>query len=102
MGYDIVRVLISGKERRVLQIMAERQSDGGMSVEDCTRVSREVSALLDVEVPINETVPVNVDVPVKLDVPIEVNIAETDLKVLADQLAEALRNVQAVLGDLTG
>ena len=30
MGYNIVRVLISGKERRVLQIMAERQSDGDM------------------------------------------------------------------------
>ena len=53
MGYDIVRVLITGKERRVLQIMAERRSDGGMSMEDCARVSREVSALLDVEDPIN-------------------------------------------------
>jgi len=65
-------------------------------------VKVDVPIQLDVEVPINETVPVNVDVPVKLDVPIEVNIAETDLKVLADQLAEALRSVQAVLGDLTG
>jgi len=53
MGYDIVRVLISGKERRVLQIMAERQSDGGMSVDDCSAVSRAVSAVLDVEDPIS-------------------------------------------------
>jgi ribosome maturation factor RimP len=52
MGYNIVRVLISGKEHRVLQIMAERQSDGGMSVGDCTAVSRAVSAILDVEDPI--------------------------------------------------
>ena len=32
--------------------MAERQSDGGMNVEDCAEVSRMVSALLDVEDPI--------------------------------------------------
>ena len=53
MGYDIVRVLISGKENRVLQIMAERQSDGGMTVDDCTAISRAVSAMLDVEDPID-------------------------------------------------
>lgn len=53
MGYDIVRVMISGKERQVLQIMAERLSDGGMGVDDCSAVSRAVSAVLDVEDPIN-------------------------------------------------
>jgi len=52
MGYDIVRVMISGKEQRILQIMAERQSDGGMGVDDCSAVSRAVSAVLDVEDPI--------------------------------------------------
>ena len=65
-------------------------------------VQVDVPIQLEVDVPLNETVPVNVDVPVKLDVPIEVNIAETDLKDLADQLAEGLRSVQAVLADLTG
>ncbi len=57
---------------------------------------------LDVDVPINETVPVQAEVPVNLNIPIEVDIAETDLKTLADQLAVGLRNVQAVLGDLSG
>ena len=52
MGYDIVRILISGKQRAVLQIMAERSSDGGMNVDDCASVSRAVSAILDVEDPI--------------------------------------------------
>ena len=52
MGYDIVRVLLSGSGNRVLQIMAERRSDGGMSIEDCEAVSRAVSAILDVEDPI--------------------------------------------------
>jgi len=64
-------------------------------------VNVDVPIELEVEVPLNETVPVNVDVPVKLDVPITVNLAETELKVLADQMAEALRTVQELLEDLT-
>src|SRR3546814_6653744 len=53
MGYGIVRVELSGGDRLRLQIMAERQSDGGMSVEDCTQVSRAAAAILDVEDPID-------------------------------------------------
>jgi ribosome maturation factor RimP len=34
MGYDIVRVQISGMQRPTLQIMAERRDDGAMTVED--------------------------------------------------------------------
>ena len=52
MGFDIVRVQLSGEREKSLQIMAERHVDGGMSVENCAEVSRAVSALLDVEDPI--------------------------------------------------
>lgn len=52
MGYDIVRVQLSGGDRLRLQIMAERRADGGMSVDDCAEVSRTVAAILDVEDPI--------------------------------------------------
>ena len=41
-----------GGRRAVLQIMAERP-DGGIEVEDCARISRAVSAVLDVEDPIS-------------------------------------------------
>ncbi len=52
MGYDLVRVRFTGAQLRpVLQVMAERP-DGGMDVEDCAELSRAVSALLDVEDPI--------------------------------------------------
>jgi ribosome maturation factor RimP len=51
LGYDLVRIRITGSERPTLQIMAER-SDGTMNVDDCAVVSRAVSALLDVEDPI--------------------------------------------------
>lgn len=51
MGFRLVRVkFLSGAKAR-LQIMAERE-DGAMDVEDCARLSRAVSALLDVEDPV--------------------------------------------------
>jgi ribosome maturation factor RimP len=52
MGYDVVRVLLSGGRNPTLQIMAEPANGRAMSVEDCTEISRTVSALLDVEDPL--------------------------------------------------
>jgi ribosome maturation factor RimP len=52
MGYDIVRVLLSGKRRPRLQIMAERHDGAGMVVKDCVALSRAIEAILDVEDPI--------------------------------------------------
>jgi ribosome maturation factor RimP len=51
LGYRLVRVQISGREGQTLQIMAER-ADGTMTAGDCELVSRQVSAILDVEDPI--------------------------------------------------
>jgi ribosome maturation factor RimP len=50
-GFRLVRVAISGREGKTLQVMAER-ADGSMTIEDCEAVSREISALLDVHDPI--------------------------------------------------
>lgn len=52
MGYAIVRVQLSGGQRPILQVMAERTDGAPMTVEDCADISRAVSALLDVEDPI--------------------------------------------------
>jgi ribosome maturation factor RimP len=49
MGYDLVRMKFSGG---VLQIMVERISGEGISVDDCAEVSRSLSALLDVDDPL--------------------------------------------------
>ncbi|WP_374762820.1 ribosome maturation factor RimP [Yunchengibacter salinarum] len=51
LGYELVRVTYGGGRKPTLQVMAERP-DGTMNVDDCATVSREVSALLDVEDPI--------------------------------------------------
>lgn len=52
LGYRLVRVLISGRDGQTLQIMAERP-DGTMSADDCERVSKQVSPLLDVLDPLS-------------------------------------------------
>jgi ribosome maturation factor RimP len=52
LGYRLVRVRVSGNRRKRLQIMAERASDGEMGIDDCTRLSRALSAALDLEDPI--------------------------------------------------
>jgi len=52
-GYEIVRLrLMGGEKQRRLQIMAERPADGDMNVEDCARLSRAVSEVLDAADPI--------------------------------------------------
>ena len=52
-GYEIVRLrLMGGQEQRRLQIMAERPSDGDMNVEDCARLSRAISEVMDAADPI--------------------------------------------------
>lgn len=51
MGYRLVRLSFSGGSRGTLQVMAERP-DGSMSVDDCASLSRELSAVLDIEDPI--------------------------------------------------
>ena len=53
MGYELVRVLVTGGRRPTLQIMAEKADGSGMSVDDCARISRTISAVLDVEDPIS-------------------------------------------------
>ncbi len=51
LGFELIRVTYGGGRKPTLQIMAERP-DGTMSVDDCAKLSREVSLLLDVEDPL--------------------------------------------------
>jgi ribosome maturation factor RimP len=54
LGFHLIRVkIISLNGKKTLQIMAERIKDRGMDIGDCTFVSRQVSAFLDVEDPIS-------------------------------------------------
>jgi ribosome maturation factor RimP len=50
-GFRLVRVAVSGREGKTLQVMAERP-DGTLTIEDCETISRDISPLLDVHDPI--------------------------------------------------
>jgi ribosome maturation factor RimP len=52
MGFELVRVRLMSGKKTTLQIMAERP-EGGIEVEDCSRISRAIGAVLDVEDPIS-------------------------------------------------
>ena len=62
LGYELVRLrLITGKQT-IMQIMAERP-EGGIEVDDCAKISTEVSAILDVEDPVEAEYALEVSSP---------------------------------------
>lgn len=63
MGYEVVRVQLSGGQRQILQVMADRLDQKPMNVEDCADISRTISALLDVEDPISTAYTLEVSSP---------------------------------------
>lgn len=62
MGFELVRVRLMGGATRTLQIMADRP-DGGIEVDDCGEISIAVSAVMDVEDPIEENYVLEVSSP---------------------------------------
>jgi ribosome maturation factor RimP len=62
MGYSLVRVRLSGANRPVLQIMAER-TDGLMDVDDCAKLSRAISAAFEEDDPIDSDYVLEVSSP---------------------------------------
>jgi ribosome maturation factor RimP len=52
MGYELVRVAISGGNRPVVQIMAEWADGRPFGLDDCETISHAIGALLDVEDPL--------------------------------------------------
>ena len=49
MGYEVVRVMVLGRDRPTVQVMADRTDGSLIKVEDCERLSAVISATLDVE-----------------------------------------------------
>ncbi len=63
MGYEIVRVQLSGGRSPTLQLMVERAMGGPVTLDDCTAISRTASALLDVEDPLSGSYTLEVSSP---------------------------------------
>jgi ribosome maturation factor RimP len=73
LGFSLVRVIVSGKNQKKVQIMAERTDGSGMTLDACAELSRAISAVLDSEDPIEGAYTLEVSSPgidrplVKLD-----------------------------------
>jgi len=63
MGFRVVKVDYNGGHSPRLLIMAEDADTGRMNVEDCAKLSRAVSAILDVEDPLAGTYALEVSSP---------------------------------------
>ena len=63
MGFDVVRVMMTGGQRPVLQIMIERKDRKNLVVDDCAAVSRAVSEILDEKDPIDSEYSLEVSSP---------------------------------------
>ena len=62
LGYRLVRVKLSATNGATLQVMAERP-DRTMTIEDCERLSQDLSPILDVEDPIDRAYNLEVSSP---------------------------------------
>ena len=62
LGFELVRIRLMGGATRTLQIRADRP-EGGIEVDDCGEISTAVSAVLDVEDPIEENFILEVSSP---------------------------------------
>ena len=62
LGYELVRLRLQGGKTATLQIMADRPN-GGINVDDCSDISTAVSAVLDVEDPVEEAYHLEVSSP---------------------------------------
>ena len=101
-GYAIVRLrLMGGEHVRRLQVMAERQVDGDMNVEDCARLSRAISEIMDAADPIAGEYTLEVSSP-GVDRPLTrlkdfVDYEGHEARIELDRLAEGRKRFKGVL-----
>ena len=107
LGYAVVRLrLMGGAETRRLQIMAERQLDGDMVVEDCARLSRAISEVMDAADPISGEYTLEVSSP-GVDRPLT-RLADFETfegheaKIELDRLAEGRKRFRGELAGIEG
>jgi ribosome maturation factor RimP len=105
-GYEIVRLrLMGGGDRRRLQVMAETP-EGDMVVEDCARLSRALSAVLDAADPVSGEYVLEVSSP-GIDRPLtrlkDYEAYEGyEVKLELDRLAEGRKRFRGVLACVEG
>ena len=74
LGFDLVRVRLTGSQDKTIQVMAERKNEENMTVEDCALISGEVSKILDIDKKLPYTYNLEISSP-GIDRPL---VSETD------------------------
>ena len=105
MGYELVGVeyFSRGRAGRLLRVYIDRE--GGITVDDCATVSRQLSAMLDVEDPIAENYELEVSSP-GLDRPLFrredfVRFAGERVRIRLSRPLEGRRNFEGILKGMT-
>jgi len=106
MGFDVVRVRVMAGKRSTLQIMAARQTDGLMDVDDCANLSHAVSSIMEVEDPLRDAYVLEVSSP-GLDRPLT-SLKDFDFyagylaRIELDRLVEGRKRFRGVLAGIDG
>lgn len=107
-GYALVRLRLTGgaAKGRTLQIMAERPADGDMDIDDCAKLSRAVSEVMDAADPVAGEYRLEVSSP-GIDRPLT-RLADFDAyqgyeaRLELDRLAEGRKRFKGVLAGVDG
>ncbi|MEJ5217998.1 ribosome maturation factor RimP [Cognatishimia sp. D5M38] len=105
MGFELVRLRFMGGKTHTLQIMAEKP-EGGIEVDDCAQISNAISAVLDVEDPIEDGYALEVGSP-GIDRPLT-RLKDFDTfegyeaKVETSELIDGQRRFKGVLAGVEG
>ena len=105
LGYELVRLRLMGGKTPTLQIMAEKP-EGGIEVDDCAKISTAVSAVLDVEDPIEDNYTLEVSSP-GIDRPLT-RLKDFDMwegyeaRVETSELIEGRRRFKGILNGTEG
>lgn len=105
LGFELVRIRLMSGKRATLQIMAERP-EGWIEVDDCAKISRAVSAVLDVEDPISGEYVLEVSSP-GIDRPLTrlkdfERYADYEVKLETSELIDGRRRFKGVLHGVEG
>ncbi|HTJ65317.1 MAG TPA: ribosome maturation factor RimP [Alphaproteobacteria bacterium] len=107
LGYELVRVKLQGGSRHAtLQIMAERRDRRAMVVDDCARLSRAISVVLDEADPIRDEYTLEVSSP-GIDRPLMKRadyerFLSHEAKLETDQPVDGRKRFQGILTALDG
>ena len=105
LGFELVRIRLMSGKRAILQIMAERP-EGWIEVDDCAKISRAVSAVLDVEDPISGEYTLEVSSP-GIDRPLTrlkdfERYADYEVKLETSEMIDGRRRFKGVLHGVEG